>query len=88
LGDLDLNAVEPRAAGDLVRVTEAKGEVEPEKASKPVRLVAVGTEADVSPSANDGAAKGDVNGNFAEEGEVEEGSLESGASLELPPKRF
>lgn len=48
-GDLDLRAFALRLLGDLVRAIEAKGDVEPEKASKPVRFVAVGTDADESP---------------------------------------
>lgn len=42
-GDLDLRALELRLFGDLDRAAEAKGDTEPEKASKPVRFVAVGT---------------------------------------------
>jgi hypothetical protein len=74
----------------LARAKEAKGETEPEKASNPVRLVAVGVEAEGSPSACDGVAKGDANGNFAVEGdgEVVEGPLESDASLGPLPKMF
>lgn len=91
-GDLGLSAFEPRAVGDLARATEAKGETEPEKASNPVRLVAVGAECDGSPRVCNEVAQGDDSGNFIVEGEGGredvEGTLESDASLELLPKIF
>jgi len=49
VGDLDLRALELKPVGDLVLVADAKGDTEPEKASKPVRLVAAEVNTGESP---------------------------------------
>jgi hypothetical protein len=90
-GDLDLRTFELRLLGDLDRAAEAKGEVEPAKASKPVRFVAVGTGVDDSPKgeATTGmVGKRDI-WELAGDGEGDgDGPFENEASLELPPKIF
>jgi len=57
-GDLDLRALELKLLGDMDRATEANGDAEPEKASKPVRFIAVG--ADVGRSLMGGPKAGIV----------------------------
>ena len=55
-GDLDLRTFELRLLlGDLDLEAEAKGDAEPEKASKPVRFVAVGADEDGSPKGDPSA---------------------------------
>lgn len=84
-GDLLRKALpEPRALGDLARAADAKGEVEPAKASKPLRLVAVDAEDDESPRTGvDALLKEEVNA--AGEGD---GDLENIEVLGPPPKMF
>lgn len=81
-GDLLRSAFpDPGAFGDLARRVEAKGEAGPEKASKPLRLAAVGVE---SPRAGVVTLlKGEVNA--AGDGD---GDLENIDVLEPPPKMF
>jgi hypothetical protein len=87
VGDLDLRALEPRLLGDLARVAEAKGDAELEKASKPVRFVAVGANVDESPEPDARAGTVGKRDSWAGDGGGDgDGPLENDEGLELLPK--
>ena len=90
-GDLDRRAFELRLLGDLDLAAEAKGDAEPEKASKPVRFVAVGADVDGSPKGGPRAGIVEKRDSCELMGDGEgdgDGPFENDGGLEVLPKTF
>ena len=90
-GDLDLSTVEFKLVGVLDRATEAKGDMVPEKASKPVRFVAVGANVDELSKGEPRAGRVGKRDSWELAGDGEgdgDGPFENEEGLELLPKIF